>query len=81
MLGICGFVVCPLVCSVLAVVYGKRARREIRIAAGRQSGESLATAGVVLGWIGIALSVLGILFFVAMLVLVSSATVVGIESS
>ena len=25
-LGICGLVVCPLVCSVLAIVYGKRAQ-------------------------------------------------------
>jgi hypothetical protein len=41
--------------SVLALVYGYRARREIKNSEPRQRGAGLATAGIVLGWVGIAL--------------------------
>src|SRR6266487_4799380 len=41
--------------SVLALVFGYRARREIKRSGGRQKGLGLATAGIILGWIGIAM--------------------------
>jgi hypothetical protein len=41
--------------SVLALVFGYRARREIKTSAGSQKGSTLATAGIVLGWVGIAM--------------------------
>ena len=44
--------------SLAALVLGYRARREIRRSAGFQRGSSLATIGIVLGWIGIAALVL-----------------------
>jgi hypothetical protein len=44
--------------SVAALVLGYRARREIRRSAGGQRGSGLATIGIVLGWIGIALLVI-----------------------
>jgi Domain of unknown function (DUF4190) len=68
-LGICGLVVCPLVCSVLAIVYGKRAQREIAASQGRMGGESYASAGIITGWVGLGLCALGIVFFVFVLVL------------
>jgi hypothetical protein len=68
-LGICGFVICPLIPSVLAIVYGKKARHEIAASGGRQTGGSQATAGIVLGWIGIGLCVLlGLLLILALAV-------------
>jgi hypothetical protein len=57
-LGICGLVVCPWVCGPLALVYGNKARNEIDGSGGRLGGRGMATAGVVLGWIGIAYAVL-----------------------
>jgi hypothetical protein len=57
-LGICALVVCPWVCGPLALVYGNKARNEIDSSAGRLGGRGMATAGVVLGWIGIAYAVL-----------------------
>ncbi|HEX6021496.1 MAG TPA: DUF4190 domain-containing protein [Solirubrobacter sp.] len=45
-LGICGLVVCPIVCAPLAIVYGRRARG------------GMARAGTLLGWIGLAWAVL-----------------------
>jgi Domain of unknown function (DUF4190) len=45
--------------AVLALVCGYRARREIRNSAGTQTGSGLATAGIILGWIGITILVAG----------------------
>jgi hypothetical protein len=63
-LGILGLVVCPLICSVLALVFGYQGRREIDAAGGRMSGRGNATAGIVLGWIGVAFCVLFILLVI-----------------
>jgi hypothetical protein len=41
--------------SVLALIFGYRARREIKSSQPKQAGAGLATAGIVLGWVGIAL--------------------------
>jgi hypothetical protein len=54
-LGILGLVFCPLICSVLALVFGYQSRREIDASGGRLGGRSNATAGIVLGWIGVAI--------------------------
>lgn len=49
-----------MVGPILAVVFGTKARREIDGSDGRQTGRGMATAGIVLGWIGIGLTVLWI---------------------
>jgi Domain of unknown function (DUF4190) len=48
------------VLSILAIVFAAKAREEIR---GNPSlgGDGLATAGNVLGWVGVAMSVVGLL--------------------
>ena len=56
-LGVCGITVVPLVCSVLALVFGYRARREIDRCNGTIGGRNYATAGIVLGWVGVAVVV------------------------
>ncbi|MBE2319070.1 DUF4190 domain-containing protein [Solirubrobacter sp. CPCC 204708] len=66
-LGICGLVVCPLVCSVAALVYASKAFTEIDSSGGRLTGRDLAKAGQVLGWVGVALCVLGLLFVVGVI--------------
>src|SRR4029077_5028014 len=43
--------------GVLALVFGYRARSQIKNSAGTQTGSGLATAGIILGWIGITLPV------------------------
>jgi Domain of unknown function (DUF4190) len=67
-LGICGFVVCPLVCSILAIVYAQKAKRDIRASGGRVGGDAYATAGLILGWVGVGICVLTVMAFVAMFV-------------
>src|SRR3954467_10119802 len=58
-LGICGLVVCPFVCSVLALVFGYQAREQIDESGGQLGGRSSAVAGIVLGWVGVGLCALG----------------------
>ncbi|MBK5093594.1 MAG: DUF4190 domain-containing protein, partial [Actinobacteria bacterium] len=57
-LGICGFTCIPLIGSVLAIVFGFLAKSEIKKSSGRVKGSGLATAGIVLGIILIALIVI-----------------------
>jgi hypothetical protein len=62
-LGIAGLVIFPVIPSILAIVLGRSAKRDIRERPGL-SGEGLATAGIVLGWIGVALIALAVVLFV-----------------
>jgi hypothetical protein len=64
-LGICSLVVCGLICGPLALVYGNKARNEIDASGGRLGGRGMATAGIVMGWIGLGLTVLCIIIFIA----------------
>ena len=58
--GIAGLSLLPFVGSVVAVILGPIAKRDIAASAGAQTGEGLATAGTILGWVGIGLTVLGV---------------------
>jgi hypothetical protein len=46
--------------AVLALAFGYRARSQIKNSAGRQTGSGLAAAGIILGWIGITILVVGV---------------------
>ncbi len=64
-LGILGIVqVLPVVGSALALLLGYMARSDIRDRPQALSGAGLATAGIILGWIGVGLWVLGALALV-----------------
>jgi Domain of unknown function (DUF4190)/zinc-ribbon domain len=68
-LGIAGVLVVPVICSVLAIVLGRQAKREIN-ADPRLSGDGLATAGTVLGIVGLCLFAVGV--FLALLLTAAS---------
>lgn len=61
-LGIGGLTILPLLGSILAIFFGYMARRDIRSRPSELTGEGLALAGIVMGWIAVGLSVLGLLF-------------------
>ncbi|GAB2657286.1 DUF4190 domain-containing protein [Arenimonas aestuarii] len=59
--GLLGWTFLPLVGSLVAIVTGHMARAEIQRSNGQLDGDGLAIAGLVLGWLVIAISVLTIL--------------------
>lgn len=67
-LGICGFVVCPLICSIAAIICGNIALNEIDRSGGRVTGRDMAKAGLILGWIGVTLCVIGALVLAGFIV-------------
>lgn len=64
--------------SVLALIFGYRARREIRSSGGSQTGSALAMAGIILGWAGILLPLMGIIGAAIALMLSGSSSGVPI---
>lgn len=50
--------------SILALIFGYTARRQIDASGGWQTGRGMATAGIVLGWVGVATLVLMIVFVI-----------------
>jgi hypothetical protein len=53
-LGVAGWVVCGIG-SILAIIFGFIAQGQIRQSQGRQGGEGMAKAGIILGFVGVAL--------------------------
>jgi hypothetical protein len=49
--------------SVLALIFGYIARQQIADSGGTQGGRGMATAGIVLGWVGVGFLVLFLLLF------------------
>ena len=59
--GILGWSLVPFFGSIAAVICGHMARKEIRQAPDRLEGDGLAIAGLVLGYLSIAMAVLAII--------------------
>jgi len=66
-LGILGIVSCQVL-GIAAIVLGQQANQEIAASRGQLGGEGFAKAGIIMGWVAVALLALGvvglILFFV-----------------
>ena len=76
-LGIVGWFVCPLT-AIFAITYGRRAQDEIDASGGTQTGEGMAKAGIVMGWVLIGLYGLMIVGFLVFIVLFS---IIGVAAS
>ena len=71
-LSLLGFVILPLIGSILGVIFGHMALGEIKRSNGAVGGQGLAMAGLVIGYIGIGLALLGCAFFI-IVILISAA--------
>lgn len=77
-MGIAGWTLFPFLGSILAIIFGYAARKEIRAQPERLTGDGLAVAGLVLGWLMVGLTVIGIFLGaigLCLLVTVSSSSV------
>lgn len=61
-LGILSLTSCGPIAGIIAIILGNSATDEINRSGGRLAGEGLAKAGVIMGWVSIALLVVVILF-------------------
>jgi len=66
--GIVGWVAMPVVASLAAIVTGHMARKQIRERHGTETGDGLALAGLVLGYLSLVFGIIGIVFAVLMIV-------------
>jgi TRAP-type C4-dicarboxylate transport system permease small subunit len=57
---ILGFTLAPVIGTIVALITGYIARSETRSIPARASGDGLATAGIIMGWIQVALLVVGV---------------------
>ncbi len=65
-LGILSLVSFSILTGIPAIIVGRMSRENIRASAGHLTGEGMATAGIVMGWISVGLAVLFLLFIVLM---------------
>ncbi len=70
--GIATWVILPLIGAIIAVITGHMARREIRDSMGRLTGDGLATAGLVLGYLQLGLGLVAACLMVGLLVFTAS---------
>lgn len=77
--GILGLTLFPFIGSVIALITGSMAKKEIEESAGTLGGEGLATAGIIMGWIGVAIGVIG--FCIGGIIILLSLGIFGIAAS
>jgi Domain of unknown function (DUF4190) len=64
-LGLVAIFVCGLLAGIPAVIVGNRAKRAV--AAGEANNPGMATAGIVLGWVSIILSIIGAIIVIGLI--------------
>jgi hypothetical protein len=67
-LGVGGLTLLPLIGSIAAIIVGYMARSDIRKRPSEVTGDGLALAGIIMGWIAVGISVLGLLAGAGLLV-------------
>ena len=66
--GVLGWFMAPVIASIVAVVTGHMARKQIRQSGGREDGDGLAIGGLVLGYTSLVLGIIGIVFVILIFV-------------
>ncbi|TXH42640.1 MAG: DUF4190 domain-containing protein [Actinobacteria bacterium] len=66
-LALVSYVVCPVVSAIVALIFAHKASKEIKASNGWQTGSGMVLAARILAWVNIALSIIGVLIFIAMI--------------
>jgi len=67
---ILGFTFVPIIGTIVALITGYMARSETRSIPPRASGDGMATAGIIMGWVQVALLVIGVCCTIAYFVFI-----------
>ena len=71
--GILGFTLFPIIGGIVALVTGYAARKETRAIPPIATGDGLASAGIVMGWVQIGLALIGFCCFIVYFVFIAGA--------
>jgi len=66
--GITGFTIFPAIGTIVALITGYAARKETRAVPPQAGGDGLATAGIIMGWVQVGLTVFGLCIAAAFLI-------------
>jgi uncharacterized membrane protein YjgN (DUF898 family) len=72
-LGILALVSFSILAGIPAIILGKMSRDNIRASSGRLSGEGMATAGIVMGWVSVGLVGLAVLVVLVIIIFAAAA--------
>jgi len=78
-LGIASYVVIPLLGAIAAIITGNLAKKEIQDNPEGLTGEGLARWGMILGWVNIGVSIIGMCLAV-FIILMSVLTILGVTA-
>jgi hypothetical protein len=70
--GIISMVILQPITAILAIIFGYMALREVKRSGGQVDGHGMAVAGIVMGYIGIGLTVLVIALYIVYFVFIIS---------
>ncbi len=73
-LGIMGLLFCPLICSLLAIIFGVKAKNMIDASGGYLGGRGVAQAGLIMGVVGMALYTVGTILYMILLAAAGSSS-------
>ncbi len=73
-LGILGLVMCPIIFSLLAIIFGKKALNMIDASGGYLGGRSQAQAGYIMGIIGMAIYTIVVFIYIILAVVAASSS-------
>ena len=71
--GIGGFTFLPVLGGIVAIITGYMARKETRAIPPGASGDGMATAGIIMGWIQVGLFVVGVCCFAVYFLFIAGA--------
>jgi hypothetical protein len=71
---ILGFTFVPVIGGIVGLITGYLARNETRSIPPKASGDGMATAGIIMGWVQIGLAVLGVCCYLAVFVFAVGAS-------
>ncbi|MFZ3071446.1 MAG: DUF4190 domain-containing protein [Anaerolineaceae bacterium] len=66
--GIASYIILPILGAVIAVITGYVAKNEIKRSNGQIGGDGMATAGLVLGWVNLALGIIAVVLVILLVV-------------